>query len=138
MDAVVPAASTSAPAQRLGQIPATRVQMRKVQMRKVSGSEDVVMPTTAAQALTGKLAPVADPQLLRKARLSQRLCASAIVVKELVAVGKAQLLHQRQHWSLSDGHWTGSSTQCEGEERGDEGCMEMLSPDYILKTRTCK
>lgn len=52
-----------------------------------------------------------------KSTLLQRLCASAIVGKELVAVGKAQLLHQRRrHWSLSNGDW---STQREG--RSEEG-----------------
>jgi hypothetical protein len=47
VNVVVPAALTSAPAPSLVQIPATRVQMKV--------SEDVVMPTTAAQALHGKL-----------------------------------------------------------------------------------
>jgi hypothetical protein len=49
VNVVVPAALTSAPAPSLVQIPATRVQMKEVV------SEDVVMPTTAAQALHGKL-----------------------------------------------------------------------------------
>jgi hypothetical protein len=49
VNVVVPAALTSAPAPSLVQIPAIRVQMKEVV------SEDVVMPTTAAQALHGKL-----------------------------------------------------------------------------------
>ena len=50
---VVPAASTSTPALSLVQIPATRVQMKEV-----PASEDVVMPTTAAQALSKTAQPL--------------------------------------------------------------------------------
>ena len=50
---VVPAASTSTPALSLVQIPATRVQMKEV-----PASEDVVIPTTAAQALSKTAQPL--------------------------------------------------------------------------------
>ena len=46
MNVVEPAALTSTPAPSLLQIPGTRAQMKEVPV-----SEDVIMPTTAAQAL---------------------------------------------------------------------------------------
>ena len=46
VNVMVPAASTSAPAPSLLQVPVTRVQMKEVPV-----SEGVIMPTTAAQAL---------------------------------------------------------------------------------------
>ena len=55
MNVVVPAASTSAHAPSVIQIPATRVEMKEVPV-----SEDVVMPTTAtaAQALSKTAQPL--------------------------------------------------------------------------------
>lgn len=53
VNVVVPAASTSAHAPSVIQIPATRVEMKEV-----PASEDVVMPTTAPQALSKTAQPL--------------------------------------------------------------------------------
>jgi hypothetical protein len=66
------------------------------------------------------------------------LFARAIVGKELVAVGEAQLFHQRRrHWSLGDGEWTGSSTQREGEARGKDiwAMLEIVERRLSLELR---
>jgi hypothetical protein len=69
--------------------------------------------------VTGKLDASGRSTTPAKSTLLRRLCVSAIVGKELVALArKAQLLHH-----LSDGDWTGSSTRREVEARREEECM---------------